>query len=106
MWRSNSSVYSRTSCPPDIVNEEDHTIEENEKLIIQLINQIQNPELQKEYLDKFKKNLLKNETASVLMCLRDARFKHFKDSILGMITASLYDGPVYFSCYPDLTLDP
>ena len=21
-----------------------------------------------------------------------------------MITASLYDGPVYFSCYPDLTL--
>ena len=38
------------------------------------------------------------------MCLRDARFKNFKDSILGMITASLYDGPVYFNCYPDLTL--
>ena len=38
------------------------------------------------------------------MCLRDARFKNFKDSILGMITASLYDGPVYFSCYLDLTL--
>ena len=38
------------------------------------------------------------------MCLRDARFKHFKDSILGMITASLYDGLVYFSYYPDLTL--
>ena len=36
--------------------------EESEKLIIQLINQIQNPELQKEYLDKFKKNLVKNET--------------------------------------------
>ena len=36
--------------------------EENEKLIIQLINQIQNPELQKEYLDKFKKNLIKDET--------------------------------------------
>ena len=33
--------------------------EENEKLIIQLINQIQNPELQKEYLDKFKKSLIK-----------------------------------------------
>ena len=42
--------------------------------------------------------------ASVLMCLCDARFKNFKDSILGMITASLYDGLVYFSCYPDLTL--
>ena len=36
--------------------------EENEKLIIQLIIQIQNPKLQKEYLDKFKKNLVKDET--------------------------------------------
>ena len=46
----------------------------------------------------------KGINAFVLMCLRDARFKNFKDSILGMITASLYDGPVYFNCYPDLTL--
>ena len=38
------------------------------------------------------------------MWLRDARFKNFKDSILGMITASLYDGPVYFYCSPDSTL--
>ena len=30
MWRSNSSVSSRTGCPPDIVNEEDHTVEEHE----------------------------------------------------------------------------
>ena len=60
--------------------------EENENLLIKLIGQIENPELQKEYLDKFKKNLF------------------FKDSILGMITASLYDGPVYFNCYPDITL--
>ena len=36
------------------------------KIIIQLINQIQNPELQKEYLDKFKKNLLKDETGKKL----------------------------------------
>ena len=35
--------------------------EEDEKLIIQLINQIQNPELRKEYLDKFKKNLIKKK---------------------------------------------
>ena len=40
--------------------------EEDEKLIIQLINQIQNPELQKEYLDKFKKNLMKEETGKKL----------------------------------------
>ena len=46
----------------------------------------------------------KGINASVLMCLCDVRFKNFKDSILGMITASLYDGPVYFIYYPDLTL--
>ena len=46
----------------------------------------------------------KSTNASVFMCLRDAKFKNFKDSILGMITASLYEGPVYFNCYPDLTL--
>ena len=41
------------------------------------------------------KPLTRNDiNASILMCLRDARFKNFKDSILGMITASLYDGPV------------
>ena len=32
LWRSNSSISSKTGCPPVIVNEEDHTIEEN-KLI-------------------------------------------------------------------------
>ena len=46
----------------------------------------------------------KGINASALMCLRDARFRKFKDSILGMITASLYDGPVYFNCYPDISL--
>ena len=46
----------------------------------------------------------KGINASVLRCLRDARFKNFKDSILGMITASLYDGPIYFNCYLDLTV--
>ena len=38
------------------------------------------------------------------MCLRDARFKVYSNSILGMITASIYDGPVYFNCYPDISL--
>ena len=32
LWRSNSSISTRIGCPPDIVNEEDHTIEENELL--------------------------------------------------------------------------
>ena len=30
LWRSNSSVSSRTGCPPNIVNEEDHNVENNE----------------------------------------------------------------------------
>ena len=46
----------------------------------------------------------KGINAFVLMCLRDARFKVFSDSILGMITASMYDGHFYFNCYPDITL--
>ena len=46
----------------------------------------------------------KGINAFVLMCLRDARFKVFSNSILGMITASLYDGPVYFNRYPNISL--
>ena len=30
LWRSNPSVNSRTSCPPDIVNEEDHNVDNSE----------------------------------------------------------------------------
>ena len=30
LWRSNSSISSRTGCPPDIVNEEDHNDDDNE----------------------------------------------------------------------------
>ena len=40
--------------------------EENESSLIKLISQIENPELQKEYLDKLKKNLMKDETAKKL----------------------------------------
>ena len=38
LWRSNSSVSSRTGCSPDIVNEEDHNVEENEFLDFQKWN--------------------------------------------------------------------
>ena len=30
LWRSNSSISSRTGCPPVIVNEEDYAVEEHE----------------------------------------------------------------------------
>jgi hypothetical protein len=42
--------------------------------------------------------------ASVLMCLRDARFNSFRTSILGMVHTSLYNGPVYFDTFPNITL--
>ena len=40
--------------------------EENEALLIKLISQIKNPELQQEYLNKLKKNLIKDETGKKL----------------------------------------
>ena len=40
--------------------------EENESLLIKLISQIENPELQKEYFDKLKKNLIKDEISKKL----------------------------------------
>ena len=46
----------------------------------------------------------KGINASILMCLRDARFKKFNDNILDMIIASLYDDTIYFDCYPDICL--
>ena len=30
LWRSNSSISSRTGCPPDIVNEKDHNVDDSE----------------------------------------------------------------------------
>ena len=40
--------------------------EDNGSLLIKLISQTENPNLQKEYLDKLKKNLMKDETAKKL----------------------------------------
>ena len=159
LWRSNSSICSKTGCPPDIVNEEDHNVDDSEipdfrkwtipkidtknvyKIscventfhsaykvrIVEQIFFISNTHEKcclfskkniGEYLASKKFSYLhigmvqvalklltwKGINASVLMCLRDARFKNFKDSILVMITASLYDGLVYFNCYLDLIL--
>ena len=158
MWRSNSSVSSKTSCPPDIVNEEDHTVEENEfadfqkwnipkvdtKIVyktswtentfyfaykVRIVEQTFSISKTHEKCFLFSKRNIndllakkfsylhidlvqvvvkpltrKGINASVLMCLQDARFKVFSDSILGMITTSLYDDLVYFNYYPDISL--
>ncbi|KAK9983911.1 hypothetical protein SO802_033436 [Lithocarpus litseifolius] len=158
MWRSNSSVSSRTDCPPDIINEEDQVVKEREipdfrrwnipkvniktiynttwhkntgfsqyrvRTVEQTFSISRHHEkcclFSKKNINEFlatklkylhiglvqvavKPLIRKGINASALMCLRDARFKKFKDSILGMITASLYDGPIYFDIYPDICL--
>jgi hypothetical protein len=42
--------------------------------------------------------------ASVLLCLRDARFLQFKPSIHGMIQSSVYAGPVHFDVFPNMSV--
>ena len=42
--------------------------------------------------------------ASMLLCLRDARFLNFRISILGMIQSSLFAGPIHFDVFPNMTL--
>jgi hypothetical protein len=41
---------------------------------------------------------------SVLLCLRDGRFKIYNDTLLGMVESSLYKGPIYFNCYPNFAV--
>ena len=150
LWRSNFSLSFRIGCPPDIVNGEDHNVEEHEipdfwkwtipkidtknvykiswaentfhsAYKVRTVEQIFSISKTHEKCCLFsKKNIgefiatkkfsylhigmvqvfikpltRKGINASVLMCLRDARFKNFKDSILGMITAS-FDLPSYY----------
>ena len=40
----------------------------------------------------------------MLLISKDARFKLFEPSLLGIVEASLYNGPIHFNCYPDLTI--
>ena len=42
--------------------------------------------------------------AFVLLILQDARFKAFEPSLLGMVEASLYNGPIHFNCYTNLII--
>ena len=47
---------------------------------------------------------IKGINASVLLCLRDARFLDFTTSLMGVMESGLHDGPVHFNCFPDFTL--
>ncbi|KAG5605965.1 hypothetical protein H5410_027457 [Solanum commersonii] len=41
----------------------------------------------------------------VCVILRDGRFLNFDDSMLGVLQSNLADGPVYFYCYPNFSVD-
>ena len=41
----------------------------------------------------------------VFVCLRDARSTKFTDSILSMIDSNLANGPVYFNCFPNFSMN-
>ena len=141
LQRSNSSVSSRTGCPYDILNEEDHTVEENEipdfqkwnipkvntksiyntswaenttfsQYRIRIVEQTFSISKTHEKCCLFSKRNIndflakklsylhiglvqvavkpltrKGINAPILMCLRDARFKKFNDSLLLLSTA-------------------
>jgi hypothetical protein len=42
--------------------------------------------------------------ASILMCLRDARFNQFRTNVIGMVHISLFNKHVYFDTFPNITL--
>jgi hypothetical protein len=158
MWRSTSSVSSRSSLPPDIVNSEQLYFESDNSFNFDKWNipKLSNKEI---YTTSWLKSAWKSEysirtveqkfaisgnnstfqlfnkrfvndsknkeykflhvgsvqvavkpltrlviNASVLLCLRDARFINFRTSILGMIQSSLFNGPVHFDVFSNLTL--
>jgi hypothetical protein len=158
MFRSTSSVSSRSSLPPDIVNSEQLSFESDNSFNFDKLNipKISNKDI---YTTSWLKSTWKSEysvrtveqtfaisgnnstfqlfnkrfvndsknkeykflhvgsvqvavkpltrlgiNASVLLCLRDARFINFRTSILGMIQSSLFNGLVHFDVFPNLTL--
>ncbi|KAG8650609.1 hypothetical protein MANES_07G055364v8 [Manihot esculenta] len=41
---------------------------------------------------------------AAMLCVRDKRHSKFSDSLLGVVESSLCDGPIFFQCFPNLTL--
>ncbi|XP_070034473.1 uncharacterized protein [Nicotiana tomentosiformis] len=41
----------------------------------------------------------------ICVLLRDARLLNFDDSLLGILQSNLANGPVYFNCYPNFSVD-
>ncbi|KAG7995198.1 hypothetical protein I3843_01G096800 [Carya illinoinensis] len=138
MYRSNSTISSSSRIePPDIINEEDFSVEETDPPVNW--NQWTIPRIQPSSIYQiswFKSNLSFNSEFKVKtveqtcevsnvqekyylftkksiqeFLSKGYKFLHigsvqiaFETSILGMIQSSLFNGPVYFDCFPDLPL--
>ena len=83
LWRSNSSISSRTGCPPDIVNEEDHNVDDNSSVSFRtgcplgIVND--------------EDHKVESCGAIIPMCLHGTKSKILKNNILSMTDASLND---------------
>jgi len=41
----------------------------------------------------------------ILIMLRDIRLKNFNDSIIAILESNLHDGPTFFNCYPNFSIN-
>ncbi|KAK9741649.1 hypothetical protein RND81_03G119500 [Saponaria officinalis] len=47
----------------------------------------------------------KGVDSPIYMALRDNRLQSYKDSLLAVVQTNVCNGPVYFNCFPDYTVD-
>ena len=73
LWRSNSSISSRTGCPLGIVNDEDHNVERYGASVLMCLHDTKS----KNFKNKFKNNILSMANVS----LNDhACFNHYSNA--------------------------
>ena len=52
-----------------------------------------------------KRNIKRNHFVPEVVCLRDARSTRFTNSVHSMINSNLANGPVYFNCFPNFSMN-
>ena len=69
LWRSNSSISSRTGCPPNIVNDEDHNVEKRGASVLMCLH------------DARSKNFKNNISCMANVSLNDhVYFNHYSEA--------------------------
>ena len=52
-----------------------------------------------------KPNYILDINSPILIMLRDIRLKNFNDSIIAILESNLHDGPTFFNCYPNFSMN-